>query len=185
MSKAAWILCAFVVANVPTRAQAPSETPTFQELVDEAGSIVLTEVLETTSRWRQLPQKRVIVTEVRLRVDRALKGRPDSIITLTLLGGTVGDVTQQVAGMPRFLVGDNDVLFLRSGSAVISPIVGMSRGRFRVVMGHNGSGRYIANSALQPILEVSSYARPGKLSASRRALTLDEFMSTVASMVRQ
>ena len=175
------LFLAILLASPPAFAQAPAvdDGPTFDQLVADAGSFVLTVVLETKSVWRQLPQKRVIVTEVTVRVDRTLKGGADAVMTLTLLGGTVGDVTQRAAGVPRFLVGDTDVLFLAASRSVVSPIVGMSRGRFRVVMGHGGAGRYVANSGLQPIRAVSEYAHPTKLGAGDRALTLDEFINTV------
>jgi hypothetical protein len=177
------ILLAFT-ALVPARA-AFDQVPTFDELVTEAGSIVLTEVLETRSAWRQLGERRVIVTDVRLRVERSLKGRDDSVITVSLLGGFVGDVNQRVAGMPHFLVGDRDVLFLGARRTVVSPIVGMSHGRFRVVMGHNGTGRFVANAALQPILSVNNYARPERLAAGQRALALDDFLEQVTARVRR
>ena len=171
-------------ALVPARA-AFDQVPTFDELVTEAGSIVLTEVLETKSGWRQLGDRRAIVTDVRLRVERSLKGRNDGVVTVSLLGGFVGDVNQRVAGMPHFLVGDNDVLFLSAQRTLVSPIVGMSHGRFRVVMGHGGAGRYVTNAALQPILSVNSYARPERLAAGQRALGLDDFLGLIAARVRQ
>jgi hypothetical protein len=155
--------------------------PTFDELVAQAQSIVLTEVLDTRTSWRLLQDRRVIVTEVRLRVDRQIKGRGDGVITLSLLGGFVGDVSQRVAGMPRFLVGDSDVLFLSSQRTLISPLVGMSHGRFRVVTGHGGVGRFIANSSLEPLLSVANYTSPPRLTASQRALTLDEFIGQISA----
>lgn len=159
---------------------AAQAAPTFDELVSDAGAIVLTEVLETNSRWHQLPEKRIVVTDVRLRVQQVIKGRAEPIVTLTLPGGVIGDLTQHVAGMPRFMTGDTDVLFLPSRALLTSPLVGRTHGRFRVVMGHGGAGRFIANSALQPVTAVADYSKPARV-ASGRALTLDDFIRQITA----
>lgn len=180
------LLTALTVALQLAPAPAAQQlAPTFDELIAEAGTILVSEVLETRSRWQQLAGRQVIVTDVRLRVEQLLKGRVDAVTTVTLLGGTVGDVTQHVAGMPRFLVGDADVLFLAARPTITSPIVGMSHGRFRVVTGHGGAGRFIANSGRQPVRSLADYAQPSRLAAGERALALDEFTATIAARVRR
>lgn len=157
------------------------EPPSFGSLVVDAESILLTEVLETRSAWRQLPGKRLIVTDVVLRVHEVIKGRADAITRIEVIGGMVGDIFQHVAGTPSFVVGDHDVLFLNAGRRIPSPLIGMSHGRFRVVSGHNGVGRFIANSARQPILNVEEYARPSKLTETGpRAVSLAQFVASIA-----
>jgi hypothetical protein len=181
MPKALLLATLLLAATTGAAAQTISDAPAFDDLVARAGSIVLTEVLETRSRWRQLQNKRVIVTEVRLRVEKSIKGSTDGVMTITLLGGTVGDVTQHVAGTPRFMTGDSDVLFLSPTRTLVSPLVGRSRGRFRIVTGHGGAGRYVANSALQPLVNTTDYARPRRLASGERALALDEFIAAIAA----
>jgi hypothetical protein len=180
----ALLLATLLLAAIPgAAAQTISDSPSFDELVAKAGSIVLTEVLETRSSWRQLQSKRVVVTEVRLRVEKSIKGSADGVMTITLLGGTVGDVTQHVAGTPRFMVGDSDVLFLSSTRTLVSPFVGRSRGRFRIVTGRSGAGRYVANSALQPLVNTTDYAHPRRLGSGERALALDDFIAAITAKV--
>jgi hypothetical protein len=157
--------------------------PTFDKLVADADAIVYAEVIERASRWERRGTKNVIITDVTLRVREVLKGQSDSIRVVRVLGGTVGNVTQQVVGAPLFIVGDRDVLFLKRGA--ISPVVGLYHGRFRVVEGHNGVGEYIANFARQPIASVAGYARPERLRAGEKALALTDFMRIVRTAVRK
>lgn len=180
MRVSALAICLAVVAS--SRAESQPSTP-FEKLVDEAQAVVVTEALDTHTGWRQLRERQVIVTEVRLRVDRLLKGGADGVLTLTFLGGTVGDVTQRVAGVPRFMVGDKDVLFLASTRSLVAPIVAMPEGRFRIVSGHGGTGQYIANFALQPIAATSNYRNPTKIGPGQRALSLDDFISDIATLI--
>jgi hypothetical protein len=157
--------------------------PSFDKLVADADAIVYAEVVERASRWERRGNRNVIVTDVTLRVREVLKGKSDAIRVVRVLGGTVGEVTQQVVGAPLFIVGDRDVLFLRRGA--ISPVVGLYHGRFRVVEGHNGSGEFVANFARQPITSVASYSRPDRLRAGERALALNDFIRIVRAAVQR
>ena len=153
--------------------------PRFDQLLAGADAIVVTEVTDRASRWERRGPRNVIVTDVTVRVSDVLKGRADVRRQLRILGGTIGETTQVVPGAPLFLVGDRDVLFLSERGGAISPIVGVFHGRFRVVSGHNGAGEFIANSARQPIVRVQDFARPQRLAAGQRAMTLDEFTRAI------
>ena len=70
----------------------------------------------------------------------AQRRRARALKTLTFLGGQVGDVRMDVPGMPAFMVGDRDVLFVQRGAPALMPIVALFHGRFRVVTGPGGAG---------------------------------------------
>jgi hypothetical protein len=107
--------------------------PTFDELVSQAATIFRGEVVDRRSEWETTAAGRSIVTIVTFDVIQVLKGSPTTPTQLTFLGGTVGDVTMQVAKIPEFRLGDRDVLFVSGDLHAASPIVGFAYGRFRVV----------------------------------------------------
>jgi hypothetical protein len=158
--------------------------PTFERLVADATEIFVGQVTERASRWTMREGRRLIVTDVTFRTSTVVKGSPGGLTTLTFLGGFVGETSMEVAGMPQFMVGDRDVLFVRDRRATLSPIVAMFHGRFRVVTGRSGGGEFVANNARQPLLRVASYAAPERLRASETALELSAFLATVRSLVR-
>lgn len=107
------------------------ETVTFEALVKGADRIFRGEVVAIESFRADLRGNRRIRTRVAFAVDDTLKGRGVSVV-LEFLGGTVGDLTQDVMGMPRFAVGESYVVFARDGDRWVNPIVGFTQGLFRV-----------------------------------------------------
>src|SRR4051794_29314027 len=107
--------------------------PSFDELVAQAETVALTQVVGVRSAWTESRSCRTIVTDVTVSIERTLKGPVFAQRSLEILGGTVGDDTLQVSGLPEFHLGDRDVLFIRDSGRPVSPIVGFAYGRFRVV----------------------------------------------------
>ena len=103
------------------------------ELVLKAETIFIGEVVDRRSLWERRAEGRRIVTIVTFDVTRVLKGRLGLRTELRFLGGTIGDVTLDVPDMPTFQAGDRDVLFVSPERNAVSPLVGFSQGRFRVV----------------------------------------------------
>lgn len=75
-----------------------------------AGAIALVETVSVRSDWQTHAQGKHIVTTVRFKVERTLKGQAGQELQLEFLGGTIGGLTMEVDGMPQFQVGDRDVL---------------------------------------------------------------------------
>lgn len=76
--------------------------------------IVLGRVLDLHSYWNA--ERTHILTDVRVRVEEALKGTPPaSEVTLRLLGGTVGEWSTLLVGGPELVPGSEYVLFLSRG----------------------------------------------------------------------
>jgi hypothetical protein len=105
--------------------------PTFDALVARARTIFVGEVVDQRSYWTTTPQGRVIRTQVVFRVEDVWKGSAGAVTQLEFLGGTVGEATMEVVGMPTFRVGQRNVLFVAPERAV-SPLVGFMHGRMRV-----------------------------------------------------
>jgi hypothetical protein len=122
-------ICLVAVAVATSGAASVIPSKTFAELVSQADQIFRGEVLAVSSRWAI--DSSAIETVVDFRVDRILKGTLGRALTLSFLGGTVGETTLTVDGMPQFAVGERGVFFVRAGASA-SPIVGFSQGRFPI-----------------------------------------------------
>ena len=106
--------------------------PSFEQLVGEAEVVFEGEVIDTKARLSREPEGETIFTDVYFRVRKVLKGTVGSVTVLEFLGGTVGDRTFSVDGMPSFSIGDRDVIFASPSLRLVSPLVGMMHGRVRI-----------------------------------------------------
>ena len=122
--------------------------PTFEELTDRAELVFVGKVVSSRSEWRTVGTKRVIFTLVEFERQEVLKGQAGTSVTLQFLGGTVGDMTLEVAGVPKFNIGDREILFVEGNGVQFCPLVGVFHGKFgvrkdemtgrEIVLMHNG-----------------------------------------------
>lgn len=126
-------------------AEASAALPLLSALTQRADRIVVTEVIEVRSVRESGRGDDVPVTLVTVRVERALKGAGSSQVVLEFLGGRVDGDALEVLDVPRFAVGDRDVLFLAAGGRRVSPLVGVMHGRFRLVAGADARERVTAH----------------------------------------
>jgi hypothetical protein len=115
--------------------------PTFASLVSSAKTIFVGEVIDVRSEWIATRRGRAIMTRVVLKVEDVWKGAAGAVTQLEFLGGTVGEVTMDVAGMPQFREGQRSVLFVSGEVKRVSPLVGFYHGRMRVERDINGVDR--------------------------------------------
>src|SRR5439155_21170493 len=87
-------------------------------------------VLSSRSEWRSVGTKRVIFTLVEYETQDVLKGHGIKSVTLQFLGGTVGEVTMEVSGVPKFTVGERVILFVEKNGIQFCPLVGVFHGKF-------------------------------------------------------
>jgi hypothetical protein len=143
-------------------------------------------VVATRSAWVDSRFGRSIVTDVTVSIERTLKGPTYAQRSFEVLGGSVGEDTLSVEGMPQFHVGDRDVLFINETGRPASPIVGFMYGRFRIVqdpqtrvdMVRTYDGRALAGT------EDVGNPRPPARVAPARTLTLTEFVQAIGDKVR-
>jgi hypothetical protein len=77
---------------------------------------------------------RMIFTEFDIQVSQYIKGSGNSVIRLTMPGGTVDGVRAWIPDLPTFKQGEDVLLFLRPGfERAGDPAVGVNQGVFRVV----------------------------------------------------
>lgn len=161
--------------------------PTFDELVARSRTVFVGETLDVRSRWVSTSSGPAIVTLVTFKVLRTLKGELGGQTMLEFLGGTVGEDRMEVVGMPKFRVGDEDVLFVDERGQPVSPVVGFMHGRFRILEDPASGRRSVARHNFEPLASVSeigSRTAPARVS-SARALTLAAFEDEIGRAVRR
>ncbi len=101
-------------------------------LVSGAHEIVVGSVRASESYWSQ--DGRLILTRHTIEVSETLKGAGDQTIEVTTIGGTMGDLTLYVAGMPVFEPGEETVVFVEAAGP-FRTVVGLGQGKFSVADG--------------------------------------------------
>lgn len=106
-----WVALAIAVAVA-----APAQATTLvradlEDLVAQNARVVVAEVVDVNSRWND--EGTFIFTDVRIKPVSVLKGlAPRGEMTVTLMGGTVGDLTTLIIGGAELVPGRSYVLFL-------------------------------------------------------------------------
>lgn len=112
-SRSRWLLGVLIVLATTA---VPARGTTFvrlglEELTAGSSTIVLGEVVGSHSYWS--PDSSMILTDVRVAPTRVLKGEAESFpVVVTVLGGTVGDITTLIVGGAALEPGRSYVLFL-------------------------------------------------------------------------
>lgn len=114
--------------------------PSFDALVAGANTIFVGEVVNQQAIWVSTPQGRAIKTLVDFSVEDVWKGSSGVVTRLEFLGGTIGEMTMEVVGMPTFRLGQRSVLFAH-GQRGTSPLVGFMHGRLRIERDYTGVDR--------------------------------------------
>lgn len=112
-----------------------------ERLTKTNGAVVVAEVLDSHSYWNA--DRTFILTDVKLSVADVLKGDVDNQeITVTLMGGTVGDLTTLIVGGPELIPGNAYVVFLNQenlpGASKVTTIRDLSQGVFDLRMSTDG-----------------------------------------------
>lgn len=128
--------CAVAPASATTLMRA-----SLDNLVAGNDKIVVGEVLDVNSYWNA--NHDFILTDVTLAVNDVIKGQVDSDqLTVTIMGGTVGDITTLIVGGAELIPGRAYVLFLNNeqlpGTADALTVRDLAQGAFDVKMTRNG-----------------------------------------------
>jgi hypothetical protein len=159
--------------------------PTFEQLVARAEIVFEGEVTATQVRVSADREGSPIVTDVTFRVARTLKGKVGPAVTLEFLGGTVDGRTLHVDGVPTFRVGDRDVLFAITSQRLVSPLVGMMHGRFRIVSDSATRQALVRRHDGQPLRSVATLggSEPQAVLSQQPAMSLEAFENAVLTEV--
>lgn len=103
-----------------------------EDLVAKAQTIVEASIVSANT-YRSADGK-LILTNYTIDVQESLKGSPGKTVTLTTIGGRIGNTILRVSGMPAFQPGEKAVLFLEQAGAYTT-IVGLNQGKFTIANG--------------------------------------------------
>jgi hypothetical protein len=158
--------------------------PTFDALVSGASTVFVGEVMDQRAYWVNTSRGRAIRTQVVFRVEDVWKGSAGVVTQLDFLGGTIGETTMEVVGMPAFRTGQRNVLFVAAQRGV-SPLVGFMHGRMRVERDFYGVDRVRTNEgrSLGGISQVGPQ-RPGLMMAIT-PMRLSELAAAVKALAQR
>ena len=181
------LAAAVLLASLLTPGRAAPTTVvalTFDELLAGADEVFIGQVVGQRSVWEESRSGRLIVTQVTFRIERTLKGAPRIQAMLEFMGGTIADETMRVDGVPRFQIGDRDVLFLTGDARPVSPVVGVMQGRFRIVRDPDRGIDTVLTFGGDAIATLEDVGRPAvRRPGPRTSMTLDQFVARVAERV--
>jgi hypothetical protein len=151
-------------------------------MVTRADHVAVVDVASVKADWDANHEQ--ILTTIDLVVVESWKGgdAPASHFTIVQPGGTVGDLTQTVHGMTRFVAGERAVVFL-AGRPDRASVVGMAQGK-RIVRKDVASGRLVVHA---PDRSGATFIRttPGSATApvfDMQARPLDALRADVRSL---
>lgn len=157
-------LLTVAIGLVWTGASLPGTTvvpPKFSELVNGSDFVVRARVKSVRAEARVKNGAELIYTKVELQVLEVIAGTPPQPLVLTMLGGHVGDRTMKVEGAPEFIVGSEDILFVKGNGRTFSPIYAMMHGQYPLLRDEKKGGRqYVNRSNLVPLLSTDEVAQP-------------------------
>jgi hypothetical protein len=124
-------------------------------LVAGNSKIVVGRVVEAHSYWNQ--EGNFILTDVRFNATTVVKGQlEDRELTITLLGGQVGDLTTVIVGGAELVPGNSYVLFLNEqnlpGAKGALTVREHVQGAFDVKKGSDGRLRAVSQAVRHPLL---------------------------------
>ncbi|MFO1451545.1 MAG: hypothetical protein U1F61_25515 [Opitutaceae bacterium] len=164
------LVCAgvFLLAGLPASRATSVIAPTFSELVDRAETVIHGTVTSTRSDWAEQAGFRVIKSWVSIQLEEPLKGSPGtSTITLEFLGGRVGQSDMNVQGSPRFVAGDEIVVFIQGNGRDACPLVGWGHGAYRVAVPSTGGEKQIVRMNGLPLQSPADVQLPLTTLSSR------------------
>lgn len=156
-----------------------------EELTAANETVVVGEVRGARSYWNA--EKSLILTDVRIAPTEVLKGSAGAEITVTVLGGTVGDRTALIVAGASLTPGRSYVLFLGRGTLPGAPaaltVPYLSQGVFELAEGADGVTRAVSQAASHPLVA----DRLGRIepAGGPDGLPLHELTQRILDAVRQ
>jgi hypothetical protein len=146
-----WILFLAGLALLAVVASATSLSRLrFEELANQATAVARLRCLGAESRW----QDGEIWTETRFEVVELNKGQLPGVVSVRMLGGSVGYLHSRVDGVPAFRPGEEAYLFLWRHEGEPFRVLGWTQGTFRITRdARTGAELVTQDSAAAPLFD--------------------------------
>ena len=178
---------AVALLALPLRTLATSVVaPDFNTLVDQADYVVRAVVKSVNSEWREHDGQKFIASKIELEVKEVIKGTPPAPLVLDVVGGKIGDEELVIEGAPKFLVGDEDILFVQGNGRQVYPLVAMMHGRYPIFRDAKTGEKFVLRSNGMPLYSEQDVSLPmTRLSAAKiqnsgaKPMTADSFIQKI------
>lgn len=154
------------------------------QLVAGNATIVLGEVLDASSRWND--EGTFILTDVRIAPQEVFKGKvSDQELTVTIMGGTVGDLTKLIVGGAELVPGKAYVLFLNEedlpGAKGVRTVRDHVQGVFDLVLAKDGV-RAVSQANRHPLVpDAKGIVEPP---GGAKGIPLDTLRQSIRDLVK-
>jgi hypothetical protein len=154
---------------------------TFGDLVSQADVIFVGDVVDVRPYTLRTRTGTLVKTRVTFRVDDAVYGTSSLVEVFDFLGGEADGYGLAVEGMPKFAVGDREVVFAHR-KASINPIVGFTQGLLRIRRDRGGVDRVFTLEGMS-LMRPESIGSPtsGLRMAPDSSMTLSDFRSRIVT----
>ena len=153
-----------------------------RQLTSASSDVVIGKIEKVESRYNQDRTK--IFTDVQVRVSRSLKGG-GGVVTLTQLGGTIGNLRYDVPGCPVFTSGEEAVFFVWRDPRGQAQLTGLGQGKFDIR--RDATGRAFVQRSVSGLgvtdLRRLTLSPAGKAVPS--SLSLDDLIQEVQSAIQE
>lgn len=129
--------------------------PGFPQMVARAERIFTATVSSVQPAWAVRAGQRCIVTTVEFRVEQMHKGAAAENLRLDFLGGTVGEDTMEVQGVPKFRAGERVILFSENNGKQFCPLVGIHHGKLVIERDAQSGSDVVLRHNRQPIISAN------------------------------
>ena len=122
----------------------------FEDLVNQAAAVARLRCIGVESRW----ENGEIWTETRFMTVELNKGLLPGVVSVRMLGGSVGHLHSRVEGVPSFHAGEEAYVFLWGREGEPFRVLGWSQGTFRITRdARTGIERITQDSAAAPVYD--------------------------------
>jgi hypothetical protein len=151
--------------------------PTFSELVDGSMLVFRARVTAVETVWSGEGAERHLATRVTFAVERSLKGGVPAELSLEFMGGARDGHRLEIAGLPKFAVGERGVFFVENRDGQLCPLMRLGHGRYRVAKDAATGSEHVARDDHSPLRDLSEVASPLTESPRRAAAPREEGMA--------
>ncbi len=122
----------------------------FEELVNQATAVARVRCIGVESRW----ENGEIWTETRFEIVELNKGLLPGVVTVRMLGGSIGNLHSRIDSVPAFRRGEEAYVFLWRRESEPYRVLGWSQGTFRIARDpRTGMESVTQDSAAAPIFD--------------------------------
>lgn len=175
-----------LLALLPRPASATMvDAPDIDSLISQSDYIVRAVVQAATPEWREYAGQRYISTKVVLQIREVIKGAPPSPLVLNLIGGRIGEDELVMEGLPRFHVGDEQILFVHGEQRKMFPLVALMHGVYPIIREARSGEHYVLRSNGQALSRAEDVSQPMIAPAAGKPTDSPARSLTAAGFIRQ